>query len=68
MMRDTDVFGPDGDLFLPERFIDCDQDTMARRTKVVDLVFGHGRWLCLGKVMAWMELNKIFVEVSKPES
>jgi cytochrome P450 len=64
MMRDEDVFGQDADIFRPERFIECDLATQSRRLKVVDLNFGYGRWLCLGKALAWMEMNKIFVEVS----
>jgi cytochrome P450 len=64
LMRDQEVFGPDTDVFRPERFIDCDEVTKAKRLKVVDLNFGFGRWQCLGKVLAWMEMNKIFVEVS----
>ncbi|KAF7188764.1 Cytochrome P450 monooxygenase [Pseudocercospora fuligena] len=28
-----------------------------------DLVFGNGRFQCLGKPVAWLELNKIFVEL-----
>lgn len=66
MMRRKDVFGDDVDIFRPERFLDCDQATRARRIKTVDLNFGHGRWLCLGKVFAWMEMHKIFVEVCLP--
>ncbi|KAK6067687.1 cytochrome P450 [Seiridium cupressi] len=62
LMRDQEVFGADIDLFRPERFIDCDEATKTRRMKVVDLNFGHGRWQCLGKVLALMEMNKIFVE------
>jgi cytochrome P450 len=64
LMRDQEVFGHDVEVFRPERFIDCDEITKARRLKVVDLNFGYGRWMCLGKVLAWMEMNKIFVEVS----
>ena len=32
--------------------------------KTTELVFGSGRNMCVGKVMAFLELNKIFVEVS----
>lgn len=32
-------------------------------TSVVDLSFGHGRYICSGKPLAVMELNKIYVEV-----
>lgn len=68
MMRNRAVFGDDVETFRPERFLDCDEATRARRLKAVDLNFGHGRWLCLGKVFAWMEMRKIFVEVSLPWS
>lgn len=64
MMRRKDVFGDDVDVFRPERFLDCDDATKTRRLKTVDLNFGFGRWLCLGKVFAWMEMYKVFVEVS----
>ena len=65
MLRNKAVFGEDADMFRPERFIEChDEDTKARMFKVIDLSFGHGRWMCLGKALAWMELNKVFVEVS----
>lgn len=63
LMRDREVFGDDVDIFRPERFIEADDETLARRRKVVDLLFGFGRWLCLGRVLALLELNKIFVEL-----
>ncbi len=28
-----------------------------------ELIFGHGRFKCLGQAVALMELNKVFVEV-----
>ena len=28
-----------------------------------DLIFGHGKYQCLGKTVAFIELNKIFVEL-----
>lgn len=31
----------------------------------VELVFGSGRYGCLGKNVAFVELNKVFVEVSE---
>lgn len=64
LMRDQDVFGDDVEIFRPERFIECDEAASVKRRKVMDLNFGHGRWLCLGRVMALIEINKILVEVS----
>ncbi|KAK0616497.1 cytochrome P450 [Immersiella caudata] len=63
MVRNRKVFGEDADAFRPERFLECDDVMRSRMLKVVDLSFGHGRWMCVGKALAWMELNKLFVEL-----
>lgn len=58
------IFGEDASLFLPERWIEAEPEKAAEMASVVDLVFSTGKYLCLGKPVALMELNKIFVEVS----
>jgi cytochrome P450 len=70
MLRNRDVFGEDADVFRPERFLESSSSSdgdnrkrMQLQHKVIDLSFGHGRWGCPGKMLAWMELNKTFVEV-----
>ncbi|KAI0172140.1 cytochrome P450 [Hypoxylon sp. FL1284] len=63
LLRNKEVFGEDADIFRPERFLECDQTQKAELIKKVDLAFGHGRWMCPGKTLAWFELNKIFVEL-----
>jgi cytochrome P450 len=63
MLRNKEVFGDDADVFRPDRFLECDEDKRAMLVRNVDLAFGHGRWQCPGKTIAWLELNKIFVEV-----
>lgn len=30
---------------------------------MVEMIFGYGRWVCFGKLMVFMELNKVIVEV-----
>lgn len=64
MLKNPEVFGEDVELFRPERFLECDEKRRIYMQKTVDLSFGFGRWLCLGKPLAVIELNKIFVEVS----
>lgn len=59
------IFGEDAELFEPERWLkETDPAKVAYMASVVDLVFSSGKYLCLGKTVALMELNKVFVEVS----
>jgi cytochrome P450 len=66
MCRNPAVFGDDAEVFRPERWIEADDDTRRKYTRVVDSIFGSGRFLCLGRHIAMMELHKTFVEVSLP--
>lgn len=63
MLRNKEVFGDDAGVFRPERFLECSEEKRAELIRNVDLAFGHGRWQCPGKTLAWLELNKIFVEI-----
>ncbi|KAK0725915.1 cytochrome P450 [Lasiosphaeris hirsuta] len=63
LTRNRDVFGEDADDFRPERFLEAGDEKAAEMRKVVDLVFGSGRWGCVGKNMAFLELNKVYVEL-----
>ncbi|KAK0645719.1 cytochrome P450 [Cercophora newfieldiana] len=63
MTRDESVFGPDASVFNPERWIDACPERYAEMSAVADLVWGHGKFLCLGKSVAMMEMNKVFVEL-----
>ncbi|KAI1426507.1 cytochrome P450 [Xylaria sp. FL1777] len=62
LMRCQEVFGEDADVFRPERFLGGGPN-VAYMSKVLDLVFGGGRFTCLGKPMAELEMNKIFIEL-----
>ena len=57
------VCGADADVFRPERWIEADAAQLTEMTNTVDLVFHYGRYQCLGKNVALMEFNKIFVEL-----
>lgn len=61
--RNVEVFGEDVDVFRPERWIEADEETRKKYTRVVECIFGTGRFMCLGKHIAMMELHKTFVEV-----
>ncbi|KAF2467480.1 cytochrome P450 [Lindgomyces ingoldianus] len=57
------IFGADAELFRPERWLEADPVLLAEMTSTLDLVFHYGKYQCLGKSVALMEFNKIFVEL-----
>ncbi|KAJ8128706.1 hypothetical protein O1611_g4928 [Lasiodiplodia mahajangana] len=63
LMRSKEIWGSDADVFRPERWLEADSNRVRRMNSVVDLDFGSGKYQCLGKSIAMMELNKIFVEL-----
>lgn len=69
IMRRPEIFGPDVEIFRPERWLARDggvEETarVKRMTETVSLCFGFGRFGCLGRGVAAMELNKGIIEVS----
>lgn len=63
-LRNKTIFGPDADIFRPERFLELSPAALSEMHRNVELNFGYGRWMCAGKPLAQMELNKVFFEVS----
>ncbi|KAF5535527.1 cytochrome P450 [Fusarium mexicanum] len=63
LLRSETLFGKDAHIFRPERFTEVDDKTSAKMKRDVEVTFGLGRWSCLGKPIALMELNKIFFEL-----
>jgi cytochrome P450 len=69
--RNRAVFGEDADVFRPERWLEADaaaaasgdRERRAEMRRVAELTFGYGRWGCAGKMIAFLELNKVFVEL-----
>lgn len=60
------LWGPDAESFVPERWLRAPPARAAEMQAVLDLVFGHGKFACLGRTIALMELDKVFVEVRAP--
>jgi cytochrome P450 len=44
LQRST-IFGPDPDVFRPERFLEADDETRGKMERLTELAFGHGRWM-----------------------
>lgn len=65
LLHSKEVFGDDSDIFRPERFTELKGERERRdMERNVELAFGSGQWQCVGKRLAFMELNKIVFEVS----
>lgn len=63
--RDKKTWGQDADVFRPERWIEESPERLKEMESTLELIFSHGKYQCLGRNIAMMELNKIFVEVSE---
>ncbi|KAF2214085.1 hypothetical protein CERZMDRAFT_38503 [Cercospora zeae-maydis SCOH1-5] len=79
MMRHEEIFGEDVEIFRPERWLptrrglgcggdaeghaERERERIAKMTETVGLCFGYGRFGCLGRGVAMMELNKAILEV-----
>ncbi|KAK0732917.1 cytochrome P450, partial [Lasiosphaeria miniovina] len=48
MQRRRDIFSDDVDVFRPERWLNADPVSRQRMVQTTELVFGHGRWGCVG--------------------
>lgn len=66
LMRSYPYWGHDSDIFRPERFLEVDDEQRATLERIVEMAFGYGRLKCAGQPVAFMELNKVFFEVSSP--
>ncbi|KAK3936975.1 pisatin demethylase [Diplogelasinospora grovesii] len=63
IMRRREVWGDDASEFRPERWLEATPEKLKEMESTLELVFSYGRWQCLGKNIALMELNKVFVEL-----
>jgi cytochrome P450 len=64
IMRNAEVFGGDADIFRPERWLEANPEQTAKMEKSLEWVWGYGKYVCMGKSVALIELRKVFVEVS----
>ncbi|KAI6382458.1 hypothetical protein MCOR25_000750 [Pyricularia grisea] len=63
LQKREDIFGSDAACFRPERWLEADQESLRTMNATWDLIFKYGKWQCLGKPVALIELNKMFVEL-----
>jgi hypothetical protein len=59
------LFGKDAEVFRPERWLlEKDDKKLAEINRTHELFFGYGKYQCLGKPIALMEIGKAAYEVS----
>ena len=61
--RNREIFGEDVEQFRPERWLIEDGERLNAMKKTTDLIFGYGKYQCLGKPIAWLEISKVIFEV-----
>jgi cytochrome P450 len=61
--RSKAVWGEDANVFRPERWLNTNESELKRMISAVDTHFGAGKYSCMGKPIAVMELHKAIFEV-----
>lgn len=62
--RSQKLFGADAEIFRPGRLMELDEQHRKQMERDIELAFGYGQWMCVGKSIAFMEINKVVFEVS----
>ncbi|KAJ5806313.1 uncharacterized protein N7503_003915 [Penicillium pulvis] len=63
MHRSEKIYGKDAKAFRPERWLESNPDKLAVMTRTNDLIFGYGKFQCLGKPVAQIEIGKTVFEL-----
>lgn len=66
VQRSKGVYGEDSMVFRPERWLEAKGEKLEGMEKSLGLVWGYGKYSCLGKNIAWLKLNKCLFEVRFP--
>ena len=64
ILRSKDYFGDDAHVFRPERWLEVDERGYAEMAAALEALFGYGRYKCLGRNVAFMQMSKALPEVS----
>jgi cytochrome P450 len=64
ILRNKKTFGDDADLYRPERWLREDDARLSQMIKAGEIMFGSGKYSCLGKTVAMFEIRKTIATVS----
>ncbi|KAG6101132.1 hypothetical protein E4U31_003759, partial [Claviceps sp. LM219 group G6] len=62
VFRSRALWGNDADEFRPERWLEVGPEKRAEMEAVWDVLFSAGKWACLGRNVAHIEMSKTIVE------
>ncbi|KAF3001327.1 hypothetical protein E8E13_005655 [Curvularia kusanoi] len=70
LQRSKAVFGDDADVWRPERWLLDEKEAgneakLAEMRRTTEMVFGWGKYQCLGKGIAWLEIGKVVFELMR---
>ncbi|KAJ5166639.1 uncharacterized protein N7482_005420 [Penicillium canariense] len=63
MHQSEQIYGKDAKAFRPERWLKSDPALLDVMVRTNDLIFGHGKFQCLGKAVAQIEIGKTVFEL-----
>ena len=63
VQRSKKVYGVDSMVFRPERWLEAKGEELERMEKSLGLIWGYGKYSCLGTSIAWLKLYKCIFEV-----
>lgn len=63
MHHSKKIYGSDSKVFRPERWFESDPAKLALMIRTNELIFGHGKYRCLGKPVADIEIGKLIFEI-----
>ncbi|KAI1631219.1 cytochrome P450 [Biscogniauxia mediterranea] len=67
IFRSKEYWGDDADLLRPERRLKADEKQLQEMTECLEVLFGYGKYKCLGRGIAIMELNIMELNKVLPE-
>ncbi|KAM0331277.1 hypothetical protein ACHAQA_002947 [Verticillium albo-atrum] len=63
ILRSTEHWGPDAGIFRPERWLEVNDSRKEEMSATLEALFGYGRYKCLGRNIAFMQMSKALPEV-----